>query len=52
MSLLNMGNTLLGLTDLVPGRMNIEGTGNVLYYLMELSKIKMGELEALAQLLR
>jgi hypothetical protein len=52
MSLLNMGNLIPGLTDIIPARMNVEGNGKVLYNLMELSEINSVELDALAQLLR
>lgn len=52
MSLLNSGNVLFGLTNITPAKMNVEGVGQALFKLMDLSKIRSDDLEVLAQLLR
>lgn len=51
MSLLNSGNVLFGLTNITPAKMNIEGVGQILFKLMDLSRIRSDDLEGVAQLL-
>ncbi len=45
------GEALLGITDVNPGKMALQSTGNALYTLMELSEIRREDLEELAALL-
>jgi hypothetical protein len=51
MSLLNSGNVLFGFTNITPAKTNVEGVGEILFKLMDLSRIRSDELEGVAQLL-
>jgi hypothetical protein len=49
--LITSGSVVFGHTDIIPGKMHLEGQGEILYKLMELSKIDQTELNELSELL-
>jgi len=52
-SMLNAsGSALLGPGDINPSKMNVQGTGTVLYQLMELKNIEQSDLNQSLQLLQ
>ena len=52
LNLITQGNAVLGLTDISPRKMRLEGRGVTLFHLMELSKMDDGELAEPIALLR
>jgi hypothetical protein len=52
LGLINSGEAVLGMTDITPGKMKVEGQGKMLYNLMQLNTINPKELEEISQLLR
>jgi hypothetical protein len=50
--LISSGNAVLGITDLIPGKMYLEGQGELLFKLMDLRSIKIEDLRDILVLLR
>ena len=51
MGLISSGSVVFGHTDIIPGKMHLEGQGEILHKLMELSKIDQTEPNELTDLL-
>jgi hypothetical protein len=51
-ALINSGFAVLGMTDIIPARMNLEGQGKLLFTLMELSRVDQAELITISALMQ